>query len=326
MSKNNNQLTWKAAFLNSPGPNSGKEALFLFLKGLGMGAADIIPGVSGGTIAFITGIYQALLLAIQSFDLEVIKRIVRFEWKSALSLVHFRFLLFLVSGIGISILSLARLMNFLLKYHPVPTWALFFGLISASILFVGKNIQRWIGTGGVFFLIGALIGFFVVGLIPVQTPEALWFIFLSGMIAICAMILPGLSGAFLLLILGKYEFVTGALKDPFHLPNLTIIIVFCIGCLIGIVGFSRFLSLMLKKFYNPTIALLTGLMLGAMRKVWPWKEVLETKMIRGKEHILRDQNVFPQHWDESVTIAIALALVGFIVVVLIEKMSGNIEE
>ena len=288
-----------------------------------MGTADIIPGVSGGTIALITGIYEDLLGAIKSVNAEVLSHLIKREIKLALSLIHIRFLVCLLSGIGIAVISLAHLMNFLLKTYPVPTWSLFLGLISASILVIGKQIKDWGGQGWAAFLSGTAAGFLVTGMIPVATPEALWFIFFTGMIAICAMILPGLSGAFLLLILGKYEFITGALKNPFDPLNLSIIGVFLCGCIVGITGFSRLLSWLIEKYHNATIALLTGLMCGSMRKVWPWKETLATQIIRGKEHIIEERNILPDSFDTVFFLAVLLAMIGFLFVIFLERQTGG---
>lgn len=317
----NKTITWKQAFNASPGPSTPKKAALLALKGLCMGTADIIPGVSGGTIALITGIYAQLLQAIKSIGLEMLNKLLKFDIKGALSEVHIRFLISLFTGIGIAIISLARLMNFLLHNHPVPTWSLFFGLIAASIFVVGKKVQNWNGGTAGCFVAGTAAAYFIVSMIPVSTPEALWFIFLSGMIAICAMILPGLSGAFILLILGKYAFITSALKNPFLQNNILIILVFCAGCFIGLLGFSRVLHYFLEKHYNTTLAFLTGLMAGSMQKIWPWKETLQSITIRGKEHVLASSNILPRELNTEVYLAIALAMVGFIAVMILEKLS-----
>ncbi|MGK5094005.1 DUF368 domain-containing protein [Deltaproteobacteria bacterium TL4] len=314
--------TWQDAWNASPGPNTPKETGILFLKGICMGTADIIPGVSGGTIAFITGIYQKLLDAIQSVNMTCLQFFFRFQFKQALGVVHLRFLIPLLFGILLAIISTARLMHFLLSEHPIPTWSLFFGLISASIIVVGQEIKNWKSTASIFMSVGIVAAYAFVGLIPVQTPETWWFILFSGIIAICAMILPGISGSFLLLILGKYAFITGAVKNPFDLQNLLIIIIFSTGCLIGIIGFSRFLSYLLEHHYTATMAILMGFMIGAMRKVWPWKEVLETTIIQGKEHILREQNILPQ-LDIQLGMAIGMMVVGFIVVLLLQRLAKS---
>ncbi|MBW2100670.1 MAG: DUF368 domain-containing protein [Deltaproteobacteria bacterium] len=321
MKKHKKDISWHEAFLNSAGPKNIKEAFILALKGLCMGTADIIPGVSGGTVALLTGIYQNLLDAIQSVNLEFIRQLFRLSIKQAVSTVHLRFLISLMLGIGIAILSLAHFTNFLLQVHPIPTWALFFGLISASIIILVKEVKNWRGSGGIAFFTGTATGYFLVGMIPVSTPESWWFVFLSGMIAICAMILPGLSGAFLLLIMGKYEYITGALRNPLDINNLIIILIFATGCAVGIAGFSRLLNYLLKYYYNITIAMLTGLMLGAMRKIWPWKEVLQTQIIHEKLYILREQNILPAKIDGMFFLACGLALAGLILVFRLEKLA-----
>ena len=240
-------MSWKQAVNNSPGPDSARSSLLLSLKGLCMGSADVIPGVSGGTMALITGIYEDLLAAIKSINMEALKELLAGNVKNALALIHVRFLFFLFLGISIAILSFARLMNFLINDYPVFTWSLFFGLIVASILIVGKKVSPWNSSAGISFVSGSVAAWLIVGLIPVSTPEELWFIFLSGFIAICAMLLPGLSGAFILLIIGKYEFLTATLKNPFLPANALIIIVYCAGTAAGILCFSRVLKWLLDN-------------------------------------------------------------------------------
>ncbi len=305
----------------SPGPGSIREALTLGLKGFCMGSADVIPGVSGGTIALITGIYEDLIAALGSFDTEMIRKILAVDIKGALAETHIRFLLVLFSGIALAIISLAQMMNYLLHYHPVPIWSLFFGLIIASILVVGKQVTHWLGQAGMCFILGILAAYLIVNLIPIQTPEALWFIFLCGVVAICAMILPGISGAFILLILGKYEFITATLKNPFLLQNFTIILVFCIGCAIGLAGFSRVLNYLLKNFHNLTLAFLTGLITGSLVKIWPWKEVIETQVIRGKTHIIWGRPILPDAFGTEFCFAVALMAAGFLTIVIIENLA-----
>jgi len=319
--KQKNTESWTEAFFASPGPVSIKEAALLSLKGLCMGSADIIPGVSGGTIALITGIYENLLQAIKSINLIAFKRILKFDIKGFLSEVHCRFLLSLFLGISIAIISLARLMNYLLHSYPICTWSLFFGLIAASILVVGQKIQNWsIGACG-WLVAGAAAAYCIVNMIPVSTPETMWFIFASGFIAICAMILPGLSGAFILLILGKYEFITGTLKNPFLFENMMMIIVFCTGCSVGLLSFSRLLNYLIQKYHNLTLAFLTGLMAGSMTKIWPWKEAIATRMIRGKVHILSEKNILPASFDTEFYSAVLFAILGFVIVFMLERLS-----
>jgi putative membrane protein len=314
-------VTWRDAFFSSPGPTSARKAVNLALKGLCMGSADVIPGVSGGTIALITGIYEDLIGALRSIDVKVIQKLLALDIKGAVAKVHVRFLLALFLGITVAILSLARLMNFLLHYYPVPTWSLFFGLIAASTVMVGKHVSHWFGKAGISFVTGIVTATVIVHLIPMHTPEDLWFIFFCGIVAICAMILPGISGAFILLILGKYEYVTAALKNPFLPQNLVIILVFCIGCGIGLLGFSRVLNYLLQKFHNLTMAFLTGLIAGSLQKIWPWKEIVETQVIRGKTHVIWGGPSMPPAIDQEFFIATGLVVLGFIAVLVIERLS-----
>lgn len=316
-------MTWKEAFLSTKGPSNAKDSVILFIKGLFMGAANIIPGVSGGTIALITGIYQDLLFAIKSFDIDTIRFLKQLELKKAINTIHIRFLFFLSLGVGAAIFSLAHVMNFVFKNYPVLTWAFFFGLIIASIAVMGIRTKNWIGSGGIAFLIGTALAYIFVGLIPVTTPESWWFIVFVGGVTICTMILPGLSGAFLLLILGKYEYITNAVKNPFLSNNFFTLSLFMVGCGLGIIAFSRLLSFMLKHYENVTMAFLTGIMCGSLRKVWPWKEVVETRIIRGKEYIISEMNVLPQTSNPEFWFAVLLAVLGFILVIVLEKTAAD---
>jgi putative membrane protein len=313
--------SWQEAFFTSPGPRTAKQALLLTLKGLCMGTADIIPGVSGGTIALITGIYGDLLVAVKSAGMGVLKKLLSFDIKSAIAEIHIRFLVCLFLGIATAIISLARIMNHLIHNQPVLTWSLFFGLIAASIFIVGKKVEEKTGHSALMFVMGAASAWYLVGLIPVSTPEGLLFIFLTGLIAICAMILPGISGAYFLLVLGKYEFITAKLKNPFLPDNFLVIVVFCLGCFVGLLLFSRVLSYLLSKWDSLTFAFLTGLMAGAMRKIWPWKEVLEEKIIRGKAHVISEQNIFPGEINTEFFIALGLMVTGFFIVIVLDRVS-----
>ena len=319
-SENNSSAdTWKKCWMTSPGPKTFIEHAYLFFKGVGMGTADIVPGVSGGTIAFITGIYEALLTAIASINSRLVLQVLRLNLKQALAALHLRFLVTLVCGIVLAIISTSHLMHYLLTEHAVQTWSVFFGLITASILVVAHSINKRF-TSFPALILGAIMAYGITGLIPLYTPEEPWFIFFSGMIAICAMILPGLSGSFILLILGKYAFITAALRNPINPDNLEIILIFIAGCLVGILGFSRILRYGLARWHDYTLALLTGIMLGSMRKVWPWKITLESQIIRGKEHVLRQENVWPL-LDFEFGIALLLMGTGFVLVILLDKIS-----
>lgn len=316
------KMTMKQAFMASPGPQDFGDGLLLWLKGFCMGAADIIPGVSGGTIAFITGIYTQLVDAIRSFDFKFLRNLVLLNFSGAVATAHVRFLACLFLGILTAVVSMARVMNYMLHAHPVEIWSVFFGLIVASIFVVGRQIGDLNRVNLCFVGLGAVGSFLLVGMIPVSTPEDLPFIFLCGSIAICAMILPGISGAFLLLMLGKYEYVTRTLKNPFVWDNFLVITVFAAGAAVGIIVFSRVLHYLLHRWHAVTVSVLTGFMIGALRKVWPWKEVLETVEIRGKEHVLQELNVLPS-MNTEFFLAVGLGIVGMSVVLLLERLSNG---
>ncbi|WP_247235623.1 DUF368 domain-containing protein [Telluribacter sp. SYSU D00476] len=293
------------------------DYLLLFSKGVGMGAADVVPGVSGGTIAFITGIYEELLASIRSVNGEALKLLLAFRIKALWQHVNGTFLLTLLSGIGFSVLSLSRVILFLLANYPVLLWSFFFGLIVASAVVVGKKITGWSPAVLLSGVAGAAIAYFVTVATPTQTPEAYWFLFLSGAIAICAMILPGISGSFLLVLLAKYEFILNAVKDL----KIGVIAVFGMGCVVGILSFSHVLNWALKKYHSITVALLTGFMVGSLNKVWPWKQTLKTYTDRhGEVKPLVQQNVLPADFesltnqDAYLGMALVLAAVGFLVV------------
>ncbi|GAA4433826.1 DUF368 domain-containing protein [Pontibacter saemangeumensis] len=298
----------------------------LFSKGVGMGAADVVPGVSGGTIAFITGIYEELLSSIRSVNGEAIRLLLRFRLIDFWRHINGSFLVVLLSGIMFSIISLSRVILFLLENYPELLWSFFFGLIVASAVVVGKKIPRWTVGVVLFGLIGAAIAYYVTVATPTQTPEAYWFIFLSGAIAICAMILPGISGSFLLVLLAKYEFILGAVKEL----RISIVAVFGLGCLVGILAFSHVLNWALKNYHNATVALLTGFMVGSLNKVWPWKQTLETYTDRhGEVKPLVQENVLPGTYEtltghESYLFyGILLAIFGFLLVYLIDHFTDD---
>lgn len=303
-----------------------KENLLLFSKGAAMGAADVVPGVSGGTIAFITGIYEELLGSIRSVNGEAIKLLLRFNLAGFWRHINGNFLVVLLAGIGFSVASLARVILYLLDNYPEMLWSFFFGLIVASAVVVGKNITRW--TAGVIVagLLGVGVAYYVTVATPAQTPEALWFIFLSGAIAICAMILPGISGSFILVLLSKYEYILGAVRDL----RAEVIAVFGVGCVTGILAFSHILNWMLKKYHNLTIALLTGFMVGSLNKVWPWKKTVETYTDRhGVVKPLLQDNVLPGDYtaltgqEPYLMYAIILAVLGFLLVYLVDYFTRD---
>lgn len=290
------------------------------LKGLGMGAADIVPGVSGGTIAFITNIYEELLFSLKNIDHRAVAVLFKEGIVSFWKHINGNFLAALFLGVGISLFSLAKIIKYLLAEHPQILWAFFFGLIVASTIVISRHIKV-IRIGHVIsFIIGTAIAYTVTVLSPTNTTEAPWFIFVSGMIAICAMILPGISGSFILLLLGKYSYIVDSLTEL----RIEVLALFAAGCGIGLLSFSHVLSWMLKKYHDITIALLTGFMLGSLNKVWPWK-ITETWRTNshGEQVPLIQSNVLPQNYDgEAMLIpAIVVAIVGFAVIMVIEKLS-----
>jgi putative membrane protein len=313
----------KDAWYATPGPENARQAALLAAKGFCMGVADIIPGVSGGTIAFITNIYDQLMDAIRSFGAEALGRLLRLDASGFVARVHLRFLLPLLAGLLLALAGMARIMHTLLTDYPVQVWALFFGLIAASILVVGRRVGRLTFRNALAGILGAAGSYLLVGMIPVSTPETPLFLFFCGALAICAMILPGISGAYILLLLGKYEYMTGALKAPFSDGNPLTILVFACGALLGLMSFSRILHWFLTRHHAIAVSLLTGFMAGAMRKVWPWKEVLESRIVGAREIVIREQNVLPGSMDGGFWFAVALILVGFLLVLALERLSGN---
>lgn len=292
-----------------------KDYATLMLKGMGMGAADVVPGVSGGTIAFIVGIYDELINSIKSINANSIKLLLTGKLSAFWKSINGSFLFSILLGVGISVFSLAKVITWLLTDHPVLVWSFFFGLVLASTWFVSKDIKEWNWKTILAFIVGAGVAYYITVATPAETPTNYLFIFLCGAIAICAMILPGISGSFILVLLGKYFFIMEAVKTL----DLVIIAIFGCGAFIGITSFSRILSYALKHFRNITLSVLTGFMLGSLNKVWPWKEVVETYTdSHGEIKPLIETNIMP---DEYVVEAVVLMVVGFFMVYFLEKLS-----
>lgn len=293
-----------------------KDYLGLTARGFAMGAADVVPGVSGGTMAFILGIYEELIQAIRSLlTLQVIRLLLGFKLRALVDTLPWRFLLALGAGILLAIFSLARFLEWMLVNHPALLWAFFFGLVIASIFTVIKKVQKWglatIGaaTGG------AITAFYIVGLVPVETPNAAWYLVLSGFIAICAMILPGISGSFILVLMGKYQYVLSAVNNR----DVVTLFLVALGAGLGLVSFAQILGWLFKRYHDVTVAVLIGLMAGSLRKIWPWKETLKTMLDRHGEPIPVEQiNTLPPAWTGEVTLALGLAIIGFAVVFLLD--------
>ena len=293
-----------------------KDYVVLVLKGMGMGAADVVPGVSGGTIAFIVGIYDELIDSIKSINLNSLKLFFSGKFIEFFKAINAGFLLSVILGIGISVFSLAKIITWLLVAHPILVWSFFFGLVLASTWFVSRDIKKWNWKTILSFVMGVGIAYYITVATPAETPSNLIFIFLCGAIAICAMILPGISGSFILVLLGKYFFIMDAVKSF----NIVVIAVFGAGACLGITSFSRILSFALKRFRDVTLAVLTGFMLGSLNKVWPWKEVLSSN---GEELVKFERNILP---NEHIIEAVILMVVGFLMVYILERLSSKSSE
>lgn len=294
-----------------------KDYAFLVLKGMGMGAADVVPGVSGGTIAFIVGIYDELINSIKSINGKSLKLFFTGKFAAFWKMINGSFLFSILLGIGISVFSLAKIITWLLVEHPILVWSFFFGLVLASTWFVAKDIKGWNWKTILGFVVGVVVAFYITVATPAETPSYLWFIFLCGAIAICAMILPGISGSFILVLLGKYFFIMDAVKTL----DLVIIAVFGAGAVVGITSFSRILSYALKHVRNITLAVLSGFMLGSLNKVWPWKEQITT-VVDGHD-LMIENNILP---NQYIVEAVVLMLVGFFMVYFLEKLSMKVSK
>ena len=318
-----------------------KDYIMVAVKGACMGAADVIPGVSGGTIAFITGIYDQLLASINAIDKTAVKLFFTGKFKEFWEHVNGGFLVSLFCGILFSVVALAGLMQYLLENHPIQTWAFFFGLIVASSIFILRGIKGWNIKSVLFLIVGIILGVTVCTLSPTTTPDALWFIFISGAIAICAMILPGISGSFILLILGKYQYImstitnltTGAAVGE----SIVVLGVFAVGAVFGILSFSRFLHWLLGKFHKETLLVIAGFIIGSLVKVWPWSNMdaivqsqfPEARAIAEGTLTPMAQEIYADYMaqvDMMTGSAILFAFIGFFLVTGVEiagKLLGN---
>ncbi|MCJ7684803.1 MAG: DUF368 domain-containing protein [Desulfobacteraceae bacterium] len=294
--------------------------IILTAKGFCMGASDVVPGVSGGTMAFILGIYEELINAIKSFDLKSLRLLVTLKIRAFIDHISWQFLLAVGIGILTAIFTLAKGLAWLLQNTPVLIWSFFLGLILASVVTVSRRIKHWQPLTWAC-LLGGLIGlYFLVGLVPGTTPNDLWFLFLSGAIAICAMILPGISGSFILVLMGKYQYVLEAVNQR----DFLVLLVVAAGACVGIAAFSRLLGWLLSKYHDLMVAFLTGLMLGSLRKIWPWKETLESIIdSHGKTVPIVQANIVPAQWSGEVLSALCLMVAGFLVVFVLDRIAGK---
>ena len=301
-----------------------RDYIIISLKGVAMGAADAVPGVSGGTIAFISGIYEELISTISNINLELFKTLFNKGFVSFWKALNGNFLLALLTGIIVSFVSFMRLAKYLLENHPVLIWSFFFGLIVASIYFIGKQITKW-SAGILFaFAIGTIVAFYISKLPSMATNENPLFLFLAGAIAICAMILPGISGSFILIILGAYKVLSDALHD-FDFKKIAI---FATGALIGLLSFSHVLKWLFKNYHNITLAILTGFILGSLNKVWPWKRTLtwHTNSEGIKTPLLQESvSPFSFEGDNQLIFSVLLMIVGFLTIFILERIGSQNE-
>ncbi len=291
--------------------------------GFSMGTANVIPGVSGGTMALVHGIYDELVEAINSADTTFLRDLVTGHWKRALGRLHWRFLLPLLTGVALAVVSLAKLVPYLLEHHRAPVTAFFVGLILASTVSIGREIPKWRIQEVLSALAATAGAYWVVGLIPVQTPNALWFLFVCGVLSFMAMLLPGISGAFVLLVLGKYAHLLGLIRDlVYHLrfEALVPLFVFGLGALVGLVGLARIMAFLLERYRTVTMAGLIGLMLGSLRKLWPWREVVETMTVGHKVVPVREVNHLPE-LNGALVLTVACAILGGLLVLLLDHLA-----
>jgi len=300
------------------------DALALFFKGLAMGAANVIPGVSGGTIALITGIYERLINAIKRCDLTaakllILKRDLRGFW----SHIDGRWLTIIMAGIAISIISLARLFEFLLEHHERYTMAFFFGLILLSIVYVAKRVDHWNTSSLLSLVLGIIMATGIAMLAPASENDHFFYVFLCGVFAISSMILPGLSGSFVLILMGNYALVLSAISTF----SMGILIPLALGCVVGLVAFSHILSWVFKRYPNQTLALMTGFVVGSLVVIWPWKNAITNTVERvGKpprEVVISYEWFLPQFQNTSTWIAVALMVLGALAIALMERVAGD---
>ena len=295
------------------------DYLIISLKGLAMGAADAVPGVSGGTIAFISGIYEELINTISGVNLSLITTLRKQGFKAFWKQLNGNFISALLIGIIISFVSFMKLAKYLIEYHPILIWSFFFGLIVASIYFVGKQITNWNIATVLMIIIGTVIAYYVTTIPASDVNDSPYFLFFAGALAICAMILPGISGSFILVILGAYK----TLSDAIDVLDFKKLALFVGGAIVGLLSFSHVLKWLFKTYHNLTLALLTGFILGSLNKVWPWKEVLSWRTnSKGEEVPLLEKSISPLSFDgePQVLFAVGLILIGFLTIILLERI------
>jgi putative membrane protein len=298
-----------------------KDYIIIGFKGMAMGAADVVPGVSGGTIAFISGIYEELLGSISNVNLKLFNTLKKEGLKAAWKQVNGNFLLSLFLGIFISVVTLAKAIKYLLENEPILLWSFFFGLVLASIIYVAKQITKWNFISVLLLLLSSFLAYYVTTLNPlVNENSSLLFLFLAGVIAICAMILPGISGAFILVLLGAYKTILTAVDDR----DLKTIATVGLGAIVGLLSFSKILKWLFSNYKNYTLAALTGFIIGSLNKIWPWKETLTWRTnSHGVKVPFNQVSVSPFSFevDPQIPFAVLLALIGFLLILLMEKLA-----
>lgn len=298
-----------------------KDYLVIGLKGMAMGAADVVPGVSGGTIAFISGIYEELLSSISNINLDLFKTLKDEGFKSAWKKLNGNFLLALFAGIFISVVSLAKAIKYLLENEPILLWSFFFGLVLASIIYIAKQIKKWNFIASLVLIIGVFTAYYITTLNPlVGENSSLLFMFIAGALAICAMILPGVSGAFILVLLGAYKPILSAVSEK----DLKTIAVVGLGAIVGLLSFSKILKWLFNHYKDYTLAVLTGFIIGSLNKIWPWKETITWRTnSHGEQVPFNQQSVLPFNFDgdAQLLLAVILSFVGFALILGMERLA-----
>jgi putative membrane protein len=302
-----------------------KQAISLFLKGLAMGAANVIPGVSGGTIALITGIYETFINSLKSFDLDAIKLLFQFKFKELWEHVNGSFLSAVLLGVGVSIFSLAKILEYLLANQELLTMAFFFGLIAVSVYSVGRTVKKWSLSSVITLLIGTGIAVGIALLAPATENASFVYVVLCGVVAVCSMILPGLSGSFVLIIMGNYALILGAIGRV----DLGILAPLMVGVIVGMITFSQLISWVLKRYPDQTIGMMTGFVLGSLLVIWPWKttmtETIERVGKEAKEVVVGYDWHLPDFGAGTTYTAMGLIVIGGVLIWLIDR-SGNMKE
>lgn len=296
------------------------QYFIITLKGMGMGVAELVPGVSGGTIAFVAGIYEEFISSINNVNLATFKILQKDGFKPFWKALNGNFLVALFAGMLISIVSFSSLIKWLFEFHTITIWSFFFGLVLASILIVGKEIKKWTSLTIILLVVSAAAAYFITTLPPSANSDSLPYLFMSGVIAICAMILPGISGAFILVLLGSYQTVLEAV----HERDFKIIITVALGCLVGLLSFARLLKWMFNNHKNITLAVLTGFIAGSLNKIWPWKETIGTLKFGDKIKPI-EESILPSSYDgdPQLTYAIIAAIIGFSLIFILEKVASK---